>query len=827
MKIIKLIFKNINSLVGEWGIDFTNPIFTSSGIFAITGPTGSGKTTILDAICLAMYGKTPRVNTINGSSNEVMSQNTSDCFSEVIFEIKNKKYSARWGQKRAHGKKEGNLQNVKREICEYVEGVFKPIAEKITDADSTIQKITGMEFDQFTRTILLAQGSFAAFLQSKEDEKSEILEQITGTAIYSDISIKVHERKKNEEDTLQEIMSELKAIQLFTEEEKEKIKSDLLLAQKEIKEIEVDITAYHQKINWLNHIADLQLQLSKHELTIEQLNAEKIAFQPEMERLQKALKASELDGEFSTLKENRKELSEEQQKIKNEQELSPALEQTVTRLKNKEADTQKLWDERKKTQEQLMPILKKVREVEVQIKEHTKRIQPIVAEVAQLEKSAKECYDTLNQQESNLKTKQIQHSENEKWAQQNSVYKTLIENFTAIENRCELTKTTYEQYEKQQYEYNKALITLQKNIENFNAASAYCEKQAAILTDQEKELEKIQACLFNILNDKDLSEYRKEKDTLLSQDMTLSEMQKTVALIRTTQSEIEKLNKDLIDCESDIEKLTAQLKQLNEEQLPAINKQIKLQEENIALSDKIKSLEEQRKCLEDGQPCPLCGATEHPFSQGNIPIVEDKKQQLCQLKEALEKLSKTMQNYSLKKTAQEINQVHYKKLIEDKTATLNDANTQLETHLKEFPELQHVTKEANLDNLISKLLITTREEFQSAEKVLKKAAIYEDQIKEYLQKILPDQRGLLESARQELSNTDTTQQLNENNVKTLADRSRISKIEYEKRLSSVNDGFASYGITKQEITTLDDSILLLSNYRNQWIENETTMKLLD
>lgn len=85
MKIVQLRFQNLNSLVGEWQIDFTDPAFVADGIFAITGPTGAGKSSILDAICLALYGRTPRLGRITKSSNEIMSRQTGECFAEVTL----------------------------------------------------------------------------------------------------------------------------------------------------------------------------------------------------------------------------------------------------------------------------------------------------------------------------------------------------------------------------------------------------------------------------------------------------------------------------------------------------------------------------------------------------------------------------------------------------------------------------------------------------------------------------------------------------------------------------------------------------------------------
>ena len=85
MRILEIRFRNLNSLAGEWRIDLTHPAFVSDGIFAITGPTGAGKTTILDAVCLALYGRTPRLSRVNKNGNDIMSRRTGDCFAETVF----------------------------------------------------------------------------------------------------------------------------------------------------------------------------------------------------------------------------------------------------------------------------------------------------------------------------------------------------------------------------------------------------------------------------------------------------------------------------------------------------------------------------------------------------------------------------------------------------------------------------------------------------------------------------------------------------------------------------------------------------------------------
>ena len=104
MKILELRFKNLNSLYGEWVIDFTDPEYVSNGIFALTGPTGAGKSTILDAICLALYGATPRLGKITKSGNEIMSRQTGECYAEVLFESQAGRFRCHWSQHRSRKK---------------------------------------------------------------------------------------------------------------------------------------------------------------------------------------------------------------------------------------------------------------------------------------------------------------------------------------------------------------------------------------------------------------------------------------------------------------------------------------------------------------------------------------------------------------------------------------------------------------------------------------------------------------------------------------------------------------------------------------------------
>ncbi len=196
MRILAIHLHNLNSLAGRWSIDFSAPEYVASGIFAITGPTGAGKSTILDAICLALYGRTPRLRQVTRSQNEIMSRRTGACAAEVEFETSQGRYRCHWSQHRARRRPDGQLQQPRHELVDAVTG--RVLETRMKAVAEQVERLTGMDFERFTRSMLLAQGDFAAFLQAGPDERAPILEQITGTAVYSRISILVHERRAAE-----------------------------------------------------------------------------------------------------------------------------------------------------------------------------------------------------------------------------------------------------------------------------------------------------------------------------------------------------------------------------------------------------------------------------------------------------------------------------------------------------------------------------------------------------------------------------------------------------------------------------------------------------
>ena len=276
MKLQKLTIKNLAS-IEDAVIYFENGPLSEESLFLICGETGAGKTTILDAICLALYNETPRMDHAENEkykdlsqtfsakkedvaindSRQLMRRNTSEAWTELEFTGSNEMpYTARWYVARAHRKISGAVQDVRWTLENNKSGAQ---LNKKNEIKAEIQAAVGLTFEQFCRTTMLAQGDFTKFLQSKESEKSDILEKLTGTSIYSEIGAEIYAATKERRTEYENQNRKLEGIHILAEEEISTIKEAIATQNAGVKEANEQKTTALAKRDWLKKYSELLL----------------------------------------------------------------------------------------------------------------------------------------------------------------------------------------------------------------------------------------------------------------------------------------------------------------------------------------------------------------------------------------------------------------------------------------------------------------------------------------------------------------------------------------------------------------------------------------
>ena len=325
MRIHTIRLANLNALTGTWEINLDHPAYNDN-IYALTGPTGAGKTTILDAISLALYGRTPRLARIGKAGNEIMSRHSGTCHAEITFSTRTGRYRSHWSQHRARRKAGGELQNPKHELADAESGEL--LATGLKDVAAAIERLTGMDYQRFTRAMLLAQGDFAAFLRAAPDERAPLLEQITGTEIYSRISIAVHERLRDALEQQRQLATETAGITPLDAATHTALTQESAALQKQLAALATRQQQTAAALARAQNIAELTAELARLD---EQHTAHQAAlarFAPERERLAAAQSAALLDADYARLDTLRRAQQQNSRALAALDEQAPALART-------------------------------------------------------------------------------------------------------------------------------------------------------------------------------------------------------------------------------------------------------------------------------------------------------------------------------------------------------------------------------------------------------------------------------------------------------------------------------------------------------------------
>ena len=583
MRIEKVTFKNLNSLAGTWRIDFTDERYVQDGIFAITGPTGAGKSTVLDAICLALYGQTPRLNTISKSTNEIMTRQTGDCFAEVVFSTAKGRFRSHWSQRRARNKADGALQAAKQELVNLdtneIVNLKKGIADKISE-------LTGLDFKRFTRSMLLAQGDFAAFLKATSDERASILEKITGMEIYAEISAKVYRRSDEERKKLEALQAKMGDIEILPDSEREQKEAarDALVRE------EAELLKSHQQtrdcIAWLQNIAALKNGQADLQKSLDQCDNDILAFEPSLRQLHRASDAAKADSAYGNLSAYRQTLQKVNEKLLEAKRQEPALLKASKEAEDLTAAKKALWDKAVEVQKTEAPTIAKVRLMDAGIK--TKE-----ADLALSQKAIASLNHTISESRKDLDTKKQDREKLEAELQTLELFlkdhandRELLQSFSGFESTV------------------RHIVELDSDI----------RKSQSRLEKEEKRREDAQ---------KKLNDAR--------------------AFIAQKQNELARMDERIITITQELASL------LKGETEISLSSRLDALKEQRHYRQLIQKLEDHRKELKDGEACPLCGALDHPYALGNVPLVDEVQKQIDSLAGLLSQVKETQNSLNQQK----------------------------------------------------------------------------------------------------------------------------------------------------------------------------------
>ena len=515
MKILAIRLKNLTSIEGMVEVDFMAEPLHSAGIFAISGPTGAGKSTLLDALCLALYDKAPRfatsvenVNLADVGDNQInqsdvrnlLRRGTSDGYAEVDFlGIDGRRYRSRWSVRRTRNKINGSLQPQTLEVKELdTEKEFQGTKKELL---IQLVELVGLTYEQFTRTVLLAQNDFATFLKSKGAAKAELLEKLTGTDVYSRISQEVYARNKAAQEEVTLIQNRMNVIELMPEEE-------LLALQKE-KELSIEKRAAGIKL---------------------------LAEQNEQLNVVRSLKIQE-----ELWKKKQQEEQEEQAREKVLQGALASQEEGLVHFKAQ-------W-------EAIQPDLKKARQLDVQIQ---------------------------SQQSSYIQSQQILQAANRQVAEQEQKMRVAAEQLQVSYSSLNRLLSHVGIEEALQLEQVEEILRQEES------------KLAAATSTNEERLLRLNSFGYPLLAEEQVK-LQKE----LTRQQNIRQLTETQTKAKT---EIERLEKEVANC----------LKQLTEQETALKVTQRLYENARMAVGKDVKAL---RRQLQEGEACPVCGSTAHPYHQ--------------------------------------------------------------------------------------------------------------------------------------------------------------------------------------------------------------------
>jgi len=657
MKIISLRGENLASLRAPFSIDFSEGVLADAGLFAICGNTGSGKSTLLDAICLSLFDAMPRFsNSRRGpaighaqsevnerlKSNDVrhiMTRGAGTCFSQVVFELDDgSHYQATWTLKRARNSASGRFQAQEMELLSLKSG--QVVATKKTEVLAYIEQLIGLNYEQFRRSVLLAQGDFAAFLKAPAKERSDLLERITGTEIYSTISKLTHQTAKESEQQLALLQAQLGEVSLLSAPEQQ------VLSQKigEINDALNKVAQQQNQLQWLEQYVDQREQLAS------QLAEGDIALDKVVQQWEGQVQARELLVDIESAQEARVTFVQQQQNEKQLLSLNSQQQEAVTQLETKKTSVnqtqvqlQQLEGLSKQSQldyEQRAPQLELAVMRQSDIAHLSDKLEQDGAQIQLVEDQKQQISTRLSDNVQQLSLNQKTLSAVAQYLSGHQALAPLVNNFGAIEQGI----SDYQQLNAQCHQYREKIQTSESSliVQKDQLVNA---KQTAV--NQQKEINQYQLQLNQyaaLFEGADLAQIE-QRQTDLQQQYNSATMQLQLVM-QGLEYHVMIANKQ--NQSSEIIEHLAQLRGQYQQVKQALNLHTPVLDEaqkSLNQARNVMSLHDHRQQLIDGEECALCGSCEHPYAKeqniGEV-LVEQLHQRYQQLLNESNELGKQL-----------------------------------------------------------------------------------------------------------------------------------------------------------------------------------------
>jgi exonuclease SbcC len=701
MKILKIELQNLNSLKSETPIviDFENELFKDVGLYAITGSTGAGKTTVLDAITIALYHSVPRFNNSKGTLLDIVSHGATEAFSRVTFENENIIYEALWGMRLAS--KNGKLLlNPQEEVSLKNLTTDTILSSQKRAVIEDVIRVTQLDYDQFLRSVMLAQGEFASFLTAKGPEKGRLLEQITGEEIYKKIGQAILDRKGKEENTLRGIQSKINADDVLSEEEK------IQLTTRD-KELDVQILAVEKELNSIQTIVNWYLKSKEFNDESEKLELDSKAVNIEFENHKAEFELLDLNEKAEPFKElienfNRNEKTSLQKtnqlRVLEEQltQLKPEIER-LTGLTQKQNEQSELAN---KNDEAWQPKFDSVTKLDSQLKNEEDNQQKSKKLLEEVQTALK----LLSDEKSKL-SKLTEETENKIKIDEDFV----TENKFLIDVNQELSSWTsaLATLNVNKEALNENILTVEQKKKAVETTKSELSSNKEVLDSKITEIEKIDEEITSI--NKQLA--KNDLTDLLTEEKKLSEIESKWKQLKTFSVQYLKETKELEKAQTQKEKLTADIITLKKE-FETKSKEILTHEKLVEKVQKIYELEKSISKYEDDrhnlipdEPCGLCGSKEHPYTEYLEPAGVSKS--LLELN----KYTKELEVLKNNKSNLEKNEIKF-------TTSSESLSQQIIAFNNELKEVKFNAKELNLDTELTTSTKIEIEINQSTSKLL-------------------------------------------------------------------------------------------------------------